>query len=152
MTGRMVGKPLRYARHVLLEITGRGEIESARPSGAAVLEIVGSAAWNEHEGAFRCVDPFALDKEAHGALDNEENVVLGVGVSTWALGMGFKPPLGDRVLVPCFGAIGFENCADAPHRICATFAWTQEQNVATGCWRDAIHEHFRIYQRCNKDG
>jgi len=147
MTGRMVGKPLRYCRHVLLEVTGRGEIESACTGGAAVLEIVRRAAWNEHEGAFGCVYPFAVDKKAHGAVNNEENVVFGVGVSARALGVWFQPPLGDRVLVRCFSAISFEYCGDAPHRIGATFARTQDQYATAGCGRRTIHERFRIIRR-----
>lgn len=85
----MLGKPLCYAGHVLFEVTGRGEIESSGTSGAAILEIMCKAPWNEHKRAFGCINPFAADKEAHGALDYEENIVFRVGVSAWTLRVCF---------------------------------------------------------------
>ena len=66
-----------------------------RDVDAAVLEVVRDAARHDHEGTARRVEPCAVDEEGHRALDDEEDVVLGVRVRAGPLRVRLEPPLRD---------------------------------------------------------
>jgi hypothetical protein len=80
MARRMLGEPLDDIRHSLLEVARHREVEHPRTDGPAVLEVVRYSARNKDERASGSIGPAIADEEAHGSLEDEEDVVLGVGM------------------------------------------------------------------------
>src|SRR5690606_28478981 len=64
-------------------------------------------------------DPALANEEAHGPLEHEEDVVLGVGVGPGPLRVGLEPPLGDRVPLSGLLLVGLEARLHPPHPVAA---------------------------------
>jgi hypothetical protein len=69
------------------------------------------------------------EQEAHGALDDEEHVVLLVRMRAGPPGVRLEPPFGDRVGAARLGAVGLEQGADAAHRVVAARAGREQDGA-----------------------
>lgn len=132
--GRVGGEPVDDEPHVTFESAGRGDVEDPGADIAAAFEVVGGAAGGEDEGAFGAVDPCAVDEEAHGAVEDVEEVVFVVRVRAGAFGPRFDPPFGDGVPVGGLGAVGLEDGGDGAHVVRAAFAGAEDDGLAGGVW------------------
>jgi hypothetical protein len=130
--GGMLGKPLRDARHVLLEVAGGRDVEHPGPPWAAVLEVVGHVPRHQDERPGARLDPFRADQHAHGAGEDVEHVVLRVRVRARALGVRVEPPLRDRIPLRGLRTVGLEDRRNATHRIRPALAWSQHHRRPAG--------------------
>jgi hypothetical protein len=106
------------------------EVQQSGTPVAAVLEIVGRTARDEHERAHLGIDPVLAYQHAHRALDDVEHVVRLMRVRTRTLRVRRKPPLRDRIGLRRLPFVGLEHRADAPHRIVPAATWPQDDRLS----------------------
>src|SRR5690606_3592820 len=81
-----------------------------------------SSPWNQHEGALRRFDPLFPHENRHRAFDDEEHVVVWMGVRAGAFRIGLEPPFRDGVTGFGLATVRLEHALDSAHLILAAAA------------------------------